>query len=456
MTQHESPEPLAYRLRPTAWDDFVGQEHLIGKGKPLRQAIEDGRLSSMILWGPPGSGKTTLAYIIAQKTRSDFISFSAVLSGVKEVRAAIERAQKRLAFDGGRTILFIDEIHRFNKAQQDAFLPHVEKGTITLIGATTENPSFEVISALLSRCRVYVLQPLSTDQLKAVLRRALTVPEAGLGRYNLSWEDGLEDIIARFANGDARRALSVLEAVVAARRDDLDKNREVVIDRALIEDILQRKTELYDKSGEEHFNLISALHKSLRGSDPNAALYWLYRMLRGGEDPLYLARRMVRFAVEDVGLADPQALPVAIAARDAYHFLGSPEGELALAQAAVYLATAPKSNSLYEAEKQATSAIERNPSLPVPLHLRNAPTALMKAAGYGEGYLYPHDQPGGAVLQHYLPEGLDAAKFYTPRGYGFEREIKKRLEWWEKQRARLRSKNTRSPKKTDQSSNAGE
>jgi len=441
MTFLESPEPLASRIRPTGWDDFVGQDHLVGKGKSLRQAVEDNRLGSMIFWGPPGSGKTTLAHIIAGKAKADFIFFSAVLSGVKDVRAAIEHAEKRLAFDGGRTILFVDEIHRFNKAQQDAFLLHVEKGTIILIGATTENPSFEVIPALLSRCRVYVLKPLSLDGLKTIIHRALSDAETGLGRYNLTLADGLDETIARFANGDARRVLATLEAAAAARQDDLGQNKEVVIDRALIEDILQRKTELYDKSGEEHFNLISAFHKSLRGSDPDAALYWLYRMLRGGEDPLYLARRMVRFAVEDVGLADPQALVVANAAKDAYHFLGQPEGELALAQAAVYLATAPKSNSLYEAEQRTSAAIQRHPSLPVPLHIRNAPTALMKAEGYGDGYLYPHNHQDSVVDQDYLPEGLDVTKFYNPREYGFEREIKKRLEWWEKKRARSNEKN---------------
>ncbi len=452
MAPFEPPEPLAFRLRPTDWDEFVGQEHLIGAGRSLRQAIEESRLGSMIFWGPPGSGKTTLAHLIAQKTKSDFIFFSAVLSGVKDVRTAVAQAEKRLSFDGGRTILFIDEIHRFNKAQQDAFLPNVEKGTIILIGATTENPSFEVIPALLSRCRVYILHLLSIDNLKRILARALTDAENGFGGWNLSLAEGLDETIARFANGDARRALSILEAAATARRDDLAAGKKVVIERALLEDILQRKTELYDKSGEEHYNLISALHKSLRGSDPDAALYWLYRMLRGGEDPLFLARRMVRFAVEDIGLADPQALTVALGAKDAFHFLGYPEGELALAQAAVYLATAPKSNSLYEAEKRAGAAIERHPSLPVPLHLRNAPTGLMKAAGYGDGYLYPHDHPDSVVNQSYLPEGLDSSKLYTPREYGFEREIKKRMEWWAKRRARRRNENEPPPKdpgKTD-------
>lgn len=445
MVLSESPEPLAFRLRPTDWDEFVGQEHLIGEGKPLRQAIEEGRLSSMIFWGPPGSGKTTLAHMIAEKTRSDFIFFSAVLAGVKEVRTAVAQAEKRLKFDGGRTILFIDEIHRFNKAQQDAFLPHVEKGTITLIGATTENPSFEVIPALLSRCRAFILQLLSIADLKKILSRALTDAENGLGRWKLALDDGLEETIARFANGDARRALAILESAAAARQDDLEDGKEVIIGRALLEDILQQKTELYDKSGEEHYNLISALHKSLRGSDPDAALYWLYRMLCGGEDPLFLARRMVRFAVEDIGLADPQALTVALAAKDAFHFLGYPEGELALAQAAVYLATAPKSNSLYDAEMRTGAVIARHPSLPVPLHLRNAPTSLMKAAGYGDGYLYPHHHPDSVVDQSYLPEELDAGRLYVPREFGFEREIKKRMEWWARRRARLRDENSEPP-----------
>jgi putative ATPase len=434
MSSSPSPEPLATRLRPLSWDEFVGQEHLIGEGKSLRRAIEDGRLGSMIFWGPPGSGKTTLAHLIAKKTKSDFIFFSAVLSGVKEVRAAVEQAEKRLKFDDGRTILFVDEIHRFNKAQQDAFLPHVEKGTIILIGATTENPSFELIPALLSRCRVYILQLLGIEDIKRILQRALTDAERGLGRWKLVLGEGLDDTIARFANGDARRALSILEATAAACQDDLERGREALIDRPLLEDILQRKTELYDKSGEEHYNLISALHKSLRGSDPDAALYWLYRMLRGGEDPLFLARRMVRFAVEDVGLADPQALTIALAAKDAFDFLGHPEGELALALAAVYLATAPKSNALYRAEGRTDAAIMRHPSLPVPLHLRNAPTALMKAAGYGDGYLYPHDHPDSVVDQSYLPEGLDTTRFYTPKEFGFEREIKKRMEWWARRR----------------------
>jgi len=438
MSPAQSPEPLASRMRPLDWNDFVGQEHLIGEGKALRRTIEEGHIGSIILWGPPGSGKTTLAHIIARKTNSDFIFFSAVFSGIKEVRAAVEHAEKRLAFDGGRTVLFVDEIHRFNKAQQDAFLPHVEKGTITLIGATTENPSFEVIPALLSRCRVFVLQPLSLENLKTIINRALADPESGLGRYRMTLAESVDDLIARFANGDARRALAVVEAAAEAQREHVQRGEEITIDRALIEDILQRKTEFYDKSGEEHFNLISALHKSLRGSDPDAALYWLYRMLRGGEDPLYLARRMVRFAVEDIGLADPQALAVAIAARDAYHFLGSPEGELALAQAAVYLATAPKSNALYEAEKRTSDVIEQNPSLPVPYHIRNAPTALMKGLGYSDGYLYPHKHPGAVVDQTYLPDELGNVRLYIPREFGFEREIAKRLAWWAKQRARLR------------------
>jgi len=451
MTPHDSPEPLATRMRPRDWDDFIGQEHLVGEGKSLRRAIEESRIGSMLFWGPPGSGKTTLAHIIAQKTKSDFIFFSAVLSGVKDVRQAVEQAEKRLAFDGGRTILFVDEIHRFNKAQQDAFLPHVEKGTIILIGASTENPSFEVIPALLSRCRVYILHLLTLENLKTIIRRTIADAERGLGRYDFSLAEGLDETIARFANGDARRALAVLEAAVAARQDDLNEGQAVIIDRPLLEDILQHKTELYDKSGEEHFNLISALHKSLRGSDPDAALYWLYRMLRGGEDPMYLARRMVRFAVEDIGLADPQALTVAMAARDAYHFLGTPEGELALAQAAVYLATAPKSNSLYDAESRTSAAIARHPSLPVPLHLRNAPTGLMRAAGYGEGYLYPHHHPDSVVDQSYLPEGLDTTRFYTPREYGFEREIKKRLDWWTRRRERLRRRDQEQPENEDPS-----
>ncbi len=357
-----------------------------------------------------------------------------MLGGIKEVRQAIIQAEKRLAFDSGRTILFVDEIHRFNKAQQDAFLPHVEKGTIILVGATTENPSFEVIPALLSRCRVYTLHLLQPEQLKTLIWRALRDRKQGLGDLKLEIDEEIADTIARFSNGDARRALSIIEGIALVNRKPLEAGETVTVTREFLVDFLQHKAELYDKSGEEHFNLISALHKSMRGSDPDASLYWLYRMLRGGEDPLYIARRLVRFASEDVGLADPQALSVSLAARDAYHFLGTPEGELALAEATVYLATAPKSNALYSAEKTVDSTLKQHPSLPVPYHLRNAPTGLMKAEGYGADYQYPHDHPDSVVDQRYLPEELANRKFYRPRKFGFEREIAKRLDWWEKRR----------------------
>ncbi|GAB4326251.1 MAG: replication-associated recombination protein A [Candidatus Zixiibacteriota bacterium] len=421
-------EPLAFRMRPRTLDEFVGQEHLLGPGKPLRKAIEGDRIGSMILWGPPGSGKTTLAHVIAKMTGSDFVFFSAVLSGVKEVREVVERAQKRRAFDGGRTILFVDEIHRFNKAQQDAFLPHVESGVVTLIGATTENPSFEVNNALLSRTAVYQLQMLTERDLIDILRTALTDSERGLGKLNIRADDAELGLIAVLSNGDARRSLSVLEAAaddVARQPED-----ERVITADLIRAIVQRKTEFYDKSGEEHFNLISALHKSLRGSDPDAALYWLYRMIEGGEDPMYLARRMVRFAVEDIGLADPRALTIALAAKDAYHFLGSPEGDLALAEAAVYLAVAPKSNAIYKAEKLTKQVIRENPSLPVPLWIRNAVTRLMQRAGYGRGYKYPHDHDDALVDQEYLPESLAGQRWYHPTNRGLEERIAARLAEW--------------------------
>ncbi|MEW5702222.1 MAG: replication-associated recombination protein A [Candidatus Zixiibacteriota bacterium] len=417
-------EPLPARLRPRTLDEFVGQTHLLGPGKPLRRAIESDHIGAMIFWGPPGSGKTTLARIIAKVTRSDYIHFSAVLSGVKEVRAAIERAEKRKAFDGGRTILFVDEIHRFNRAQQDAFLPHVESGVLILIGATTENPSFEVNAALLSRLTVHVLQPLSNDELVTVLRTALTDVERGLGSQQLEAADDVLTLMAALSNGDARRALTLLEVAAA----DLQRKGERIITADLIRDIVQRKTELYDKSGEEHYNLISALHKSLRGSDPDAALYWLYRMLEGGEDPLYLARRLVRFAAEDVGLADPRALTVALAAKDAYHFLGTPEGEIALAEAVLYLAIAPKSNAVYKAELAVRATINENPSLPVPLWIRNAVTRLMRDEGYARGYMYPHDYDDALVDQEYMPEGLIGRRFYHPTDRGWEERVRERLE----------------------------
>ena len=433
--ENNNQEPLAHRMRPRNLHEFVGQSHLLAEGKPLRRAIEDDHISSMLFWGPPGSGKTTLAHVIAKHAGSDFIFFSAVLSGIKDVREAVDHAQRRRVFDGGRTILFVDEIHRFNKAQQDAFLPHVEQGTLILIGATTENPSFEVNPALMSRMTLHVLQPLSQDDIVTILRAAMCDMERGLGKQTLEATTEVLELIAVLSNGDARRALTILETAAA----DLSRHTAGlrVITADLIRDIVQRKTALYDKSGEEHFNQISALHKSLRGSDPDAALYWLYRMLEGGEDPLYLARRMVRFAVEDIGLADPRALDVALAAKEAYHFLGTPEGELALAQAALYLAAAPKSNAVYVAEHAVKNAIRDHPYLPVPPWIRNAVTRLMKGIGYGRGYVYPHDHEGAIVNQDYLPERLLGQRFYNPTDRGLEEKIAARLAEWRRIKAGL-------------------
>jgi putative ATPase len=422
------PGPLADRMRPRTLDEVAGQEHLLGPGRVLRTALERGELHSMILWGPSGSGKTTLASLMARIAGARFVAFSAVLSGVKEIRqvvaeAEVERARRRL-----RTILFVDEIHRFNRAQQDAFLPHVEKGTIVLVGATTENPSFEVNSALLSRCRVYVLRALGEEQLVAILRAALADGERGLGGSGLSATDDALRAIARLAGGDARSALNVLE--LAAQLAPAGGS----ITETVIREASQRRTLLYDKSGEEHYNLISALHKSLRDSDPDAALYWMTRMLDSGEDPLYVARRLVRFASEDVGNADPQALVLTLAARDAYDFLGSPEGELALAQATLYLALAPKSNASYVAYNEARADVEAAPAEPVPLHIRNAPTGLMKDLGYGRGYQYAHDAPGARVDQEHLPESLRGRRYYRPVDRGLEAELARRLEDWRRWR----------------------
>jgi putative ATPase len=408
--------------------EFLGQEHLLDKGKPLRNAIERDVLQSMIFWGPPGSGKTTLTRIIASTTDSHFVSFSAVLSGVKEIREVIKEAEGQLRFHRQRTILFVDEIHRFNKAQQDAFLPHVESGLLVLIGATTENPSFEVISPLLSRTRVFTLHPLKRDQLLEILNRALKDEERGLGKFIVELEPHLLDHISAMADGDARIALNVLEMAVMTAIPGRKQVRRITL--KTLEAVMQRKALLYDKDGEEHYNLISALHKSLRGSDPDAALYWLGRMLESGEDPLYIARRMVRFASEDIGNADPQALQVAVAAMQAFNFVGLPEGNLALAQAAVYLATAPKSNALYRAYRDVQKDIQRTLSLSVPLHLRNAPTKLMKELGYGKGYKYPHDFPGHYVEEDYLPEDLKGRIYYRPSNQGYEGEIRKRLDKW--------------------------
>ena len=416
------PSPLADRMRPRTLDEVVGQQHLIGPGKVLRRALEDGKLHSMILWGPPGTGKTTLAQLVAHVAGARFVTFSAVMSGVKEIRAVTAEAETERMLRGRRTILFVDEIHRFNKAQQDAFLPHVEKGAVTLVGATTENPSFEVNAALLSRCRVYVLQPLTEDDVVAILTRALADAERGLGATGAQAEPAALGLIARLANGDARSALNILELAVSLHG--------ARVTEAAIQEAAQKKALLYDKSGEEHYNLISALHKSLRDSDPDGALYWLGRMLEAGEDPLYVARRMVRFASEDVGNADPHALRVTLDAKDAYHFLGTPEGELALAQAACYLALAPKSNAVYAAWNQVKDDIRDKPAEPVPLHIRNAPTGLMAKLGYGRDYQYAHDAPEALVSQEHLPDALRGRVYYRPTDRGAEKELAERLSAW--------------------------
>jgi putative ATPase len=425
--------PLADRMRPQTLDEFVGQDHVLGHGKVLRQAIESDHLPSMILWGPPGSGKTTLAMIIASTTGAQFLAFSAVLSGVKEIKEVIKEAEEEWTYQKRRTILFVDEIHRFNKAQQDAFLPHVEKGTIILIGATTENPSFEVISPLLSRTKVFTLQALKEEEIELILKRGLTDKERGLGHYTTVIQPEVFEGICRIANGDARIALNTLEISVLTAPPDQNGIRH--IDKKDLEEILQRKAFLYDKSGEEHYNLISAFHKSLRGSDPDAALYWLGRMLEAGEDPLYIARRMIRFASEDVGIADSQALQVAVAAMEAFHFIGLPEGDLALAQAAVYLATAPKSNALYGAFLRVKKDVRELENMPVPLHIRNAPTKLMEDLGYGKDYKYPHDYPDHFVEEEYLPKNLKGRTYYHPTEQGFEKEIRRRLEYWRRKRS---------------------
>ena len=419
--------PLADRMRPRTLEELVGQSHLLGEGKILRVALEQGDIPSLILWGPPGTGKTSLAMLVASHVKAVFIPFSAVTSGIKEIKEVIAEADRRLRGTGQRTILFVDEIHRFNKAQQDAFLPHVERGTITLIGATTENPSFEVIAPLLSRAKVLVLQPLSEDEIVLILSRALADMERGLGRSRLQAPPEILVAIARWANGDARSALNLLDlsARLAAAAPEPG-----VLTPAIIQEVAQHRSLLYDKAGEEHYNLISALHKSLRGSDPDAALYWLARMLASGEDPLYIARRLVRFASEDVGNADPQALLLALAAKEAYHFLGTPEGELALAQCVVYLATAPKSNAVYVAYNAAKADVASAPADPVPLHIRNAPTPLMEELGYAEGYKYAHDYESGYVAQDYLPERLRGRIYYRPTNRGLEAEIQKRLAAW--------------------------
>jgi putative ATPase len=428
--------PLAERMRPRTLDEYVGQGHLLGAESLLKRAVEEDRLFSVIFWGPPGSGKTTLARILAQETKSHFISFSAVLSGVKEIRAVVEEARELWRLQRRRTVLFVDEIHRFNKAQQDAFLPHVESGLITLIGATTENPSFEVISPLLSRMRVLTLKPFAAEDLSRIVVHALEDRERGLGRFNFAIEPGALSHIIWSADGDARAALNSLEAASSLADGTAAGGR--VITRAMVEEAIQKKALRYDRDGEEHYNLISALHKSLRGSDPDAALYWLGRMLAAGEEPLYIARRLVRFASEDVGNADPRALSVTVDAMQAFHFLGSPEGELALAQAVVYLATASKSNAVYAGFNQVKATIEKTGTLPVPLHIRNAPTRLMKELDYGKGYLYAHDFAEGYVPQDYLPDELrgkgqgGGPLFYRPTDRGYEKIISERMEQWRK------------------------
>jgi putative ATPase len=422
----EAQRPLADRMRPRTLDEFVGQEHILGLGKPLRTQIERDDPGSMIFWGPPGVGKTTLAKIIANMTKAEFIEFSAVLSGIKEIKAVMADAEKAQQF-GTRTIVFIDEIHRFNKAQQDAFLPHVEKGSIRLIGATTENPSFEIISALLSRTRVYILKELTEEQIVLLLRRALQDKDRGLGNLNVSAADDVLQRIATFASGDARTAYNVLE-VAAQNAEARAAGSQPAITEEIVQDAVQRRLLRYDKQGEEHFNIISALHKSVRNSDADASLYWLGRMLEAGEDPLYVARRIVRMAVEDIGLADPQALALTVAARDAIDFLGMPEGGLALAEAVVYLSLAPKSNALYTAYGQVRDDIENTAAEPVPLHLRNAPTGLMKSVGYGKGYQYAHDlESKVAADMQCLPDNLRDRVYYRPTAQGAEGDFAERL-----------------------------
>jgi putative ATPase len=419
-----SAQPLAARMRPASLEEFLGQEHLLGPGKALGELIRRGEVSSMIFWGPPGSGKTTLAFLIARYTDREFVPFSSVTEGVPRVREIIAAAEERLAQYARRTILFCDEIHRFNRAQQDAFLPHVERGTIALIGATTENPSFEITGALLSRTRVFVLEPLTEEHIKTLVQRALTDEDRGLGNLKLTLDDDALALLCREADGDARRALQGLEAAAEYQRSGR-------LTAGVVADALQKRFAKYDKGGEGHYNLISALHKAMRGSDPDGSLYWLARMIDGGEDPLYIARRVVRAATEDVGLADPRALTVANAAKDALHFLGQPEGELALAEAVVYVATAPKSNRVYEAWGRALQAAREHPAEGVPLHIRNAPTGLMKELGYGKGYEYAHAVPEAYTPQEYLPPALKGSRFYAPSDFGFEKEIARRIEWWE-------------------------
>jgi putative ATPase len=433
--------PLADRMRPRTLDEYVGQEHLIGPGKPLRAQIDRDDTGSIIFWGPPGTGKTTLAKIIAHMTKAEFIEFSAVLAGIKEIKQVMADAERARQY-GTRTIVFIDEIHRFNKAQQDAFLPHVEKGNIRLIGATTENPSFEINAALLSRCRVYVLKPLTEEQIVQLLRRALNDEVRGLGSMKVAASEDVLKMIASYTSGDARSAYNVLEVAAALAQENAGANPAEITDD-IVRDALQKRILLYDKTGEEHYNLISALHKSVRNSDPDAALYWLGRMLEAGEDPLYVARRVVRMAVEDIGLADPNALSLCMAARDAVDFIGMPEGNLALAQAVVYLSVAPKSNALYTAYGAVQSDVEQTAADSVPLHLRNAPTGLMKGLGYGKGYQYAHDMESKIANMQCLPDNLRDRVYYTPTNEGIEKRIRERME--EIRKIRSQTPATKSP-----------
>ncbi len=422
--------PLAARMRPRTLDEFVGQAHIVGPGRVLRRAIESDAVPSMVLWGPPGSGKTTLAALIARMTRSHFEALSAVSSGVAELRRVVEEARTRKAAAGQRTILFIDEIHRFNKAQQDAILPHVEAGTVTFIGATTENPSFEVISPLLSRARVFKLDSLDREQLRTLVRRALADAERGLGKERVSLAAEAEEMALDVANGDARVALNALELAASATPPDAEGKRAITL--AILEDAVQRRWLRYDRAGEEHYDTVSAYIKSVRGSDPDAALYWLARMLEAGEDPLFVARRMVILAAEDIGLADPQALSIAVAAQQAVHFIGMPEGLLPLAEATIYLAAAPKSNSALAAYGRAKADVEQTLNEPVPLHLRNAVTGLMRQMGYGKGYRYAHEYAGHQVEQQHLPDRLKGRRYYEPGSEGYESQIVERLRRWGK------------------------